>query len=167
MVLLYPGSFDPVTYGHIDVARRGAKLADRLIISVVDNPNKTTLFSVEQRMGFLQSIFGDSINVEVDSFCGLLADYARCKGATAILRGLRTLGDFETESAYAAANALLSEIDTIFIAATPSLCCISSSIVREAASYVYSSGSNESGEAAIGAMVPPSVQVALKGLIRA
>jgi len=168
MTLLYPGSFDPVTYGHIDIALRGAKLASRLIVSVVANPNKSSLFSVEERMRFLREAFQNHAHIEMDSFSGLLAEYAAIKGATAILRGLRTAADFETESRYAAYNRMLSakedseKIDTVFIAASPKLSHVSSSIVREAAAHIYVGHAFEPGDIALAAMVMPSVRMALR-----
>lgn len=173
MILIYPGSFDPVTYGHADIALRGAKLASRLIISVLDNPNKKNLFSVEERLGFLREMVGNSgcTNIEVDSFSGLLAEYAYAKCANAILRGLRNSGDFEVEARYAAYNRVLSGndqsstggIETIFIPASPSLSYISSSVVREAALHIYS---GSFGHDALGAMVSPAVCAALKQKIK-
>ncbi|MCL2841725.1 MAG: pantetheine-phosphate adenylyltransferase [Defluviitaleaceae bacterium] len=132
MTLVYPGSFDPVTLGHIDIALRGAKLADRLIVAVLDNPNKRTLFTVNERVKLLKDAFRDTAKIEVSSFSGLLANYVELNKANAILRGLRNAGDFESESQYAVCNKMLSEgIDTIFLPASPHYAHISSSIVRE------------------------------------
>jgi len=159
MTLIYPGSFDPVTLGHIDIAMRGAKIANRLIVAVLDNTNKQPLFSTSERMAFLQDALGHIHNIEIDSFSGLLAAYATQKQATAILRGLRSPSDFESEARYAACNRLLSpnNLETIFIPASPSLSFISSSIVREAAFHI-----GNSDESALGNMVSPMVQDALK-----
>ena len=161
MTLIYPGSFDPVTLGHMDIAARGAKLACRLVVAVLDNTNKKPLFSTEERMALLQDALGHINNIEIDSFSGLLADYVKQKNATAILRGLRTPGDFESEARYAAFNKLLSnvEIETVFIPASPSLSYISSSIVREAAFHI-------SNNSALCNMVTPHVQAALENRIR-
>jgi len=170
MILLYPGSFDPVTEGHIDIAVRGAAFADRLIIAVLDNPNKKTLFSVTERADFLRSVFyakdkNFKAEIEVDSFTGLLAEYAGSRRVDAILRGVRSPGDFETEYRYAAFNRALSDgIETIYLPASPALSHISSSIVREAAMYVYSSGSEDT---AIDLMVPPAVRDALENRFKA
>ena len=159
MTLIYPGSFDPVTLGHTDIALRGAKIATKLVVAVLDNPNKKALFSVEERVAFLQDALGHVGNIHIGSFSGLLVDYAGRQSATAILRGLRSPGDFESEGRYAICNRLLSAsgLETIFITASPSLSFISSSIVREAAFYI---GSLD--ESALGAMVSPTVLDALK-----
>jgi len=163
MTLIYPGSFDPVTIGHIDIALRGAKLGPRLIVAVLDNPAKDAFFTASQRMDFLKESFADCPNIEVDTFSGLLAEYARLQRADAILRGLRSPGDFESEYRYAAANReLTSGIETIFIPANPSYAHISSSIVREAAKYIYSSGPSDSADSAIRKMVPAVVATALE-----
>lgn len=170
MILLYPGSFDPVTNGHIDIALRGVKLAKELIVSVVDNPNKNSFFSVDERKSLLKNAFHGYDNIEIESFSGLLADYARTKGVTAILRGLRTPADFEAESRYAIYNKMLSTermneieangIETIFITASPNLSYISSSIVREAAMYIYKNDTNS--KTALETMVPTDVITALE-----
>ena len=159
MTLIYPGSFDPVTLGHTDIAMRGAKIATRLIVAVLDNTNKQPLFSTAERIAFLQDALGHIGNIEIDSFSGLLAEYAKHKHATAILRGLRSPGDFESEARYATCNRLLSasNIETIFIPASPPLSFISSGIVREAALYI-----NNLDDAALRNMVSPMVQDALK-----
>ena len=167
MILLYPGSFDPVTLGHVDIASRGAQLASRLIVSVLDNPNKNNLFSVQERVQFLRNVFRGYDNIEVDSFSGLLAEYALLKGAKAILRGLRIPDDFEVESRYAAYNRMLSGaaqggIETVFISASPALSYLSSSIVREAAAHIYAGDLFKTGDLALKTMVPPEVYVALK-----
>ena len=161
MTLIYPGSFDPVTLGHTDIAIRGAKIATRLIVAVLDNTNKQPLFSTAERIALLQDTLGHIRNIEVDSFSGLLAEYTKRKHATAILRGLRGPGDLESEARYATCNSLLSSnnIETIFITASPSLSFISSSIVREAAFHISTSNLDDS---ALRNMVSPSVQDALK-----
>ena len=160
MTLIYPGSFDPVTLGHIDIALRGAHMATKLIVAVLDNTNKKPLFSTGERVAFLQDALGHVPNIEIDSFSGLLVAYAAKKSATAILRGLRSPGDYESEARYAASNRLLSrgKLDTIFISESPSLSFISSSIVREAAFHI---GSVK--ESALGQMVSPKV---LESLLR-
>jgi len=159
MTLIYPGSFDPVTLGHIDIAIRGAKIANRLIVAVLDNTNKQPLFTTTERIAFLQDALGHVNNIAIDSFSGLLVKYAKRAHATAILRGLRNLSDFESEARYAACNHLLSQnnLETIFISASPSFSFISSSIVREAAFHI-----SNLDESALGNMVTPSVQDALK-----
>ena len=161
MTLIYPGSFDPVTLGHIDIASRGAVLASRLVVAVLNNSNKKPFFSTKERIALLQESLGHIKNIEIDSFNGLLVDYAKQKNATAILRGLRSAGDFESESRYAVCNKLLSnvELETIFIPASPSLSYISSSVVREAAFHI-------SNNSALCNMVTPHVQLALQNRIR-
>lgn len=161
MILIYPGSFDPVTLGHIDIALRGAKLVSRLIVAVLDNSNKKPLFTTKERMALLQESLGQIKNIQIDSFSGLLVEYAKQKQATAILRGLRSPSDFETESRYAVCNNLLSvaSIETVFLTASPSLSFISSSIVREAAFHI-------SNNSALCNMVTPHVQKALENRIR-
>jgi len=164
MTLIYPGSFDPVTTGHIDIAQRGAKLADRLIIAVLDNPNKKTLFTVAERVELLKDAFKSDIKIEVDSFSGLLAEYAVIRGANAILRGLRSPTDFESEARYAAYNKMLTGaephldgIDTIYLPASPHLAFISSSIVREVAAHTPDINGNN----VISSMITPVARVAL------
>ena len=138
MTLLYPGSFDPVTNGHIDIALRGAKLASQLIVAVLDNPNKKHMFSLKEREDFLRVVFSGYENIKVHSFSGLLVRFAVKQGANAILRGLRSPKDFDNEYQYAVYNRILSEcnIDTIFIASAPELSHVSSSAVKEMAQYM-------------------------------
>jgi len=162
LTLIYPGSFDPVTLGHVDIAIRAAAIATRLVVAVLENPHKTPLFSTERRVALLQDALGHVSNIEIDSFSGLLAEYAQYKadGTTAIVRGLRTPGDFESEARYATYNVKLSGgIETIFIPASPSLSYIASSIVREAAFHIYS---NKSDDVALRNMVSSKVQSALR-----
>ncbi|MCL2373438.1 MAG: pantetheine-phosphate adenylyltransferase [Defluviitaleaceae bacterium] len=136
MIIVYPGSFDPITRGHVDIALRGARLASKLIIAVLDNPNKKSLFSVEERLKMLENEFAATSNIQIGAFSGLLAEYAQQQNADAILRGLRNQADFAAESSYATYNFNLSGgIDTIFIQAAPEYAYISSSIIREVASH--------------------------------
>lgn len=163
MVLVYPGSFDPVTVGHIDIARRAAKFAERVIIAVLENPNKMPLFSVSDRLTFIKEAFAaEGSNIEVDSFSGLLAEYVVKKNADAILRGLRNSDDFESK--YAASNSAIArslgkDIETIFIPATPALDYVSGSIVREAAAHIYKNGLPDTF---VAEHVPPSARAALE-----
>jgi len=169
MTLIYPGSFDPVTLGHIDIALRSAKIASRLIIAVLSNPNKTPLFSTQERIEFLRGELGRVNNIEIDSFSGLLAEYAKIKSATAIIRGVRNAGDFENEAKYAVLNRLLSAdkqsdgtkngIETIYIQADPMYSFVSSSAVREICSHIYNSNLSDT---ALGNLVTPSMQKALE-----
>jgi len=137
MTLLYPGSFDPVTRGHIDIAERGAKITTRLIVAVLDNPNKQPFFNISERIELLSDALKHVSNIEVTSFSGLLVDFAQSCSATAILRGLRSPNDFEIEARYAASNMSLAGVETIFLSSDPSLAYISSSIVREAAYHMH------------------------------
>lgn len=166
MVILYPGSFDPVTYGHVDIALRGLKLASRLVIGILNNPVKKSLFSAEERLVFLQEVFCDYENVEVNCFSGMLVEYAQTLGAAAILRGVRNFADFETENIYAANNLAIGNIETIFMPSKPELSHVSSSVVREAASYIYGGSALEQGDSALQQMVPPGVCTALKRKFR-
>ena len=113
---IYPGSFDPVTYGHLDIIRRAADIFDELIISVLNNVRKTPLFSVEERVKILEDATKDMPNIRIESFSGLLVDYAREKDVHVIVRGLRAITDFEYELQNAQTNRLLSgeELDTMF-----------------------------------------------------
>ena len=114
---IYPGSFDPVTFGHLDVIRRAASIFDELTVSVLNNTQKTPLFSVEERVRILEEATKDLPNVKVDSFSGLLIDYARKKDVHVAIRGLRAITDFEYELQIAQTNRKLSggELDTIFL----------------------------------------------------
>lgn len=129
---VYPGSFDPVTNGHLDIIRRGAAVFDRVIVAVLHNPSKQGLFPVEKRLEMLRRVCTDLPNVRVDSFQGLLVDYIRQTGADAILRGLRSTADFESELPMAQLNrSMLPEAETLFLPASPQHLYTSSSAVRE------------------------------------
>lgn len=131
---VFAGSFDPVTIGHVDLIRRAAKLCDRLLVTVMYNPNKKGIFTVEQRLDFLSRATAMMDNVEVDAWDGLLVDYVRKMGADFVLRGIRGTVDLENERTLAEVNSrLLPGLETVFLPAKPELGCISSSIVREAA----------------------------------
>lgn len=133
---IYPGSFDPVTFGHIDMIERSAKIVDELVVAVLNNSAKNPLFSVEERVSMLKDITSHVPNVKIQFFDGLLIDYAKKIGATIIIRGLRAVTDFEYELQIAQTNRIVSsEIDTVFL--TPSLeyAYLSSTIVKEVASY--------------------------------
>ena len=114
---VYPGTFDPVTYGHLDVILRASKLFDRVIVGVLHNSSKSPLFSVEERVRILEEATKDLPNVQIDSFSGLLVDYAREKDLHVIVRGLRAITDFEYELQMAQTNRMLShgKIDTVFL----------------------------------------------------
>ena len=134
---VYPGSFDPVTYGHLDVIRRAAEMFDELIVSVLNNKEKMPLFSVEERVKILEKATADIPNVKVDSFSGLLVDYAREKDIHVAVRGLRAITDFEYELQISQTNRLLSKekLDTVFLTTSLEYAYLSSSGVREIASF--------------------------------
>lgn len=131
---VYPGSFDPVTNGHIDILERSSKLFDRIIVAVIHNVTKSALFTLDERVNLIRESAKHIGNVEVDCFYGLFADYLRKKNACAIIRGLRTVTDFEYEMHMGMMNKMLiPEIDTIFIMSNTDYIFVSSSAVKEAA----------------------------------
>lgn len=133
---MYPGSFDPVTRGHLDIIRRASRMFDKLIVAVLNNSAKTPLFTVEQRVEMLRECCKDIPNVEVASFDGLTVNFARDQGATVMVRGLRAVTDFENEMQLAHTNhALLPGIETVFLATSIQWSYLSSTIVKEAAHY--------------------------------
>lgn len=133
---IYPGSFDPVTLGHIDVIERASKLFDRLIIGVLNNSAKTPLFSIEERVNMLREVTKDIPNVEVKSFGGLTVDFARECHAGAVVRGLRAITDFEYELQIAQLNRVISpDVDTVFLTTNLKYAYLSSSSVKEVAAY--------------------------------
>lgn len=150
---IYPGSFDPITYGHVDIIQRSAKLFDRLIVAVLSNPRKTPLFTVEERIEMIHESVKDMPNVEIDSFSGLLIDFARLKKADVIVKGLRAVSDFEYELQMALMNKKLDEhIETIFIMTSSKYSYLSSSVVKEVASF----------GGCVATVVPPLVEKRLK-----
>lgn len=133
---IYPGSFDPVTFGHIDIIRRSAKVFDHLTVSVLNNNVKTPLFSVDERVKMLEEVCKDIPNVTIDSFSGLLADYARETGTDVIIRGLRAITDFEYELQMAQTNRkLVSHVDTVFLTTSLEYAYLSSTTVKEVAAF--------------------------------
>jgi len=133
---VYPGSFDPATNGHIDIIKRSGALFDRVIVAVLNNPNKSPIFSVEERVDILRRTCGDIKNVEIDSFSGLLIDYAKSKNANIIVKGLRAVSDFEYELQMAHMNKKLNqEIETVFIMTSSRYSYLSSSLVKEVAQF--------------------------------
>ena len=133
---IYPGSFDPVTLGHIDVIERASKLFDHLIIAVLGNSAKTPLFSTEERVNMLKEVTKHIPNVEVKSFGGLTVDFAKAHGANAMVRGLRAVTDFEYELQIAQLNHVNNpEIDTVFLTTDLKYAYLSSSSVKEVAAY--------------------------------
>lgn len=133
---IYPGSFDPVTFGHIDMIERSARMVDELVVAVLNNSAKNPLFSVEERVSMLEGITSHIPNVKIRFFDGLLIDYAREIEATIIIRGLRAVTDFEYELQIAQTNRIVnSEIDTVFLTTSLEYAYLSSTIVKEVASY--------------------------------
>ena len=134
---IYPGSFDPVTYGHIDIIERAADIFDELIVAVLNNKAKTTpLFSVDERVNILNEVLAGIPNVTVKSYEGLLVDFAVSSGAGVIVRGLRAVTDFEYELQLAQTNSVLSSgVDTVFLTTSLKYAYLSSSTVKEVASY--------------------------------
>ncbi len=135
-IAVFPGSFDPITVGHESIIRRAAPLFDRLIIAIGYNAEKRYMFTVEQRKKWLSKVFDDIPNIEVDSFEGLTVDYCKKRGASYILRGLRTSADFEFERSVGQVNKKLHDhIETIFFLSEPQHTALNSSIVRELLRY--------------------------------
>lgn len=134
--VIYPGSFDPVTLGHLDIIKRASKIFDELIVGVLNNNSKSPLFSVEKRVKMLNDVVKDLPNVKVMSFEGLLVDFARKVDAQIIVRGLRAVTDFEYELQMSQTNTVLNEnVDTIFFTTSLEYAYLSSSTVREAAYF--------------------------------
>jgi pantetheine-phosphate adenylyltransferase len=156
VIAIYPGSFDPITNGHLDLIERGSRLVDKLIVAILRNETKQPLFSVEERVEMLREVVGVYPNVEVDSFHGLLVDYARERDATVLLRGIRAISDYVDELQMTLMNRRLNpEVETIFLMAGEAYSFISSRLVKE----VISLGGNISG------LVPPTVETRLRDRI--
>ena len=135
-IAIYPGSFDPVTNGHLDIVERGLKIFDNIIVAILHNPAKDSLFTVEERMDMLQQSMKNISNIEFDTFSGLLVDYAVKRKAHAILRGMRAVSDFEYEFQMALMNRRLQrEIQTVFLMTGLRWIFTSSSIIKEAAQF--------------------------------
>lgn len=151
--VIYPGSFDPVTYGHIDIVKRARDLFDAVVITVAVNPSKTPLFTVDERVHFIKESVKEFSNIHVDSFDGLVVDHAKSVGASGIIRGLRAISDFEFEFQMALMNRkLASDIATIFLMPHEKYTYLNSSIVRNLASL----------KGDVSDFVPKVVQEALK-----
>ncbi|MCL2415701.1 MAG: pantetheine-phosphate adenylyltransferase [Defluviitaleaceae bacterium] len=157
MTAIYPGSFDPVTFGHIDIINRSAKIMDELIVGVLNNSNKISpLFSLEERIEMLKDVCAHLPNVRIELFSGLLVDFVNKMGAQAIIRGLRAVTDFETEFQMAQINKSLNDnAETLFMSTSPQFSYLSSSIVKEVAFL----GGN------VDSMIPDSVRFKLLGKI--
>ena len=157
MKALYPGSFDPVTYGHLDVIRRAADVFDELIVSVLNNKAKTPLFSVDERVKILQETTKDIPNIRVASFSGLLTDYAKSIDVHVAVRGLRAITDFEYELQIAQTNRILSndQLDTMFFNTSLEYAYLSSSSVRELAYF----------DGQIAGLVPACIEEDIKNIL--
>lgn len=147
-IAIYPGSFDPITNGHLSIIRRGLEVFDGLIVAIANNPQKKPLFTLEERLQLLRETIGDEPRVEIDAFEGLLVNYARRRGLHVVLRGLRAVSDFEYEFQLANMNRKLEpSLDTLFMMTGEESFYISSRFVREVAMY--------GGD--VSSMVPPNV----------
>ena len=153
VIAIYPGSFDPITNGHLDLIQRGARVFDRLIVSILRNDAKEPLFSVEERTEMLREVLQVYPNVEVDSFDGLLIDYASARSAKVLLRGIRAISDYEYELQMALMNRRLRpQLETVFLLANEAYSFISSRLVKQ----VFGLGGNISG------LVPSSVEARMQ-----
>lgn len=153
-IAIYPGSFDPVTRGHLDIIKRAARINEKLIVAVLINSAKRPLFTLEERVKMLEECCGDIPNVSVETFDGLTVEFARRRGATVMVRGLRAVTDFDNEIQLAQTNhALMPGIETMFLATSIKWSYLSSTVVREAARY----------GADVSKFVTPNVEAALKG----
>jgi pantetheine-phosphate adenylyltransferase len=151
-IAVCPGSFDPITLGHLDIIKRGAKVFDQVYVVVLNNSSKNPLFNVQERIQLILEVTNEIPNVKVDSFQGLLVEYAKSVNANAILRGLRAVSDFEYEMQITSMNRVLNEeIETFFVMTNNQYSFLSSSIVKEVAKY--------NGD--ISELVPQPVQKAL------
>ena len=149
---IYPGTFDPITNGHIDIVRRSAKLFDKVVISIAMSSRKQPLFTLEERVALVEAALKDLDNVDVEGFKGLLADYAKEKGATVLIRGVRAVADFEYEYQLATVNRKLNpELESVLLTPSSETSHISSTIVRDVAAH--------NGD--VSAFVPPLVKDAL------
>jgi pantetheine-phosphate adenylyltransferase len=132
VLAVYPGSFDPITMGHVDIIQRGSRLFDRIVVAVLINADKSPLFTVGERVEIAREVFRDRTNVEVDTFDGLLVDYARRRDAKVIVRGLRAVSDFEYEMQMALMNRRLSpDVETVFMMPAEPYTYVSSRLVKE------------------------------------
>ena len=156
-VAVYPGSFDPITNGHIDIVQRALAMFDRVIVAIADNVRKAPVFSIDERKQYIREALNGDPRVEVDAFDGLLVEYVHKKGAKIVVRGLRALADFEYEFQLAHMNRRLGrDIDTVFLMTSEKDFYVSSSLVKEVAQF----GGDITG------LVPPSVQRALMDRVR-
>jgi pantetheine-phosphate adenylyltransferase len=133
LTALCPGTFDPVTNGHLDVIGRAASMFDGVVVAVLENPSKAPLFTIEERVALLQEALGDQPRVRVASFGGLLVDFARAQDAGMIVKGLRAVSDYEYEIQMAQMNQRIGGVETLFMATSPKWSFLSSSLVKEVA----------------------------------
>jgi pantetheine-phosphate adenylyltransferase len=133
---IYPGSFDPLTNGHVDIVQRGSKVFDRVILAIANNPNKKHLFSLEERTAMAKEVLGHLPGIEFDTLDGLLVDYAKRKGVGILLRGLRAVSDFDYEFQLASMNRKIEpDVETVFMMTSEESFYVSSKLVREVASF--------------------------------
>ncbi|HYB94632.1 MAG TPA: pantetheine-phosphate adenylyltransferase [Vicinamibacterales bacterium] len=152
-IAIYPGSFDPLTNGHVDIIQRGARIFDRIIVAILANAEKTPLFSESERMSMIREVFTDNAKVQVETFNGLLVDYAQRKQATVLVRGLRAVSDFEYEFQMALMNRHLAPgLETVFMMPAEQYTYISSRLIKE----VFTLGGEVTG------LVPPIVEDTLR-----
>jgi pantetheine-phosphate adenylyltransferase len=150
---VFPGSFDPLTNGHVDIIERATRIFDRVIVAVAINAEKTPLFSVDERVAVIREVFRDNLTVQVDTFNGLLVEYARRQGASALIRGLRAVSDFEYEFQMALMNRRLNhDLETVFLMPDEKYTYTSSRLIKE----VFMLGGEVSG------LVPPVVEERLR-----
>ena len=135
LTALCPGTFDPVTNGHLDIISRAAGSFDGVVVAVLENPSKAPLFSTEERVAMLKEAVSDLANVEVDSFSGLLVDYAARREVRIVVKGLRAVTDFDVELQMAQMNRTMSGLETFFVATSPQWSYLSSSLIKEVARF--------------------------------
>ena len=156
-IAVYPGSFDPLTNGHVDIIMRGSRIFDRIIVAILVNPEKTPLFTIDERLDMARDVFRDEPHVEIEAFGGLLVDYAQRRGAHVIVRGLRAVSDFEYEFQMALMNRrLVPGIETVFMMPAEAYTYTSSRIIRE----IFVLGGSISG------LVPAVVEAHLRRKLR-
>jgi pantetheine-phosphate adenylyltransferase len=152
-IAVYPGSFDPITYGHLDIINRALKIFDKIVVAVACNSSKYSLFSVDERLSLISAVLADNNRVKVDTFDGLLVDYVLSQEATVIIRGLRAVSDFEYEFQLAQINrGITLEVETMFMMTSVPFSYLSSSVVKEISSL----------KGPVDNLVPPLVKKALE-----